>query len=191
MARTARRDGAQTRRAVLDAARALAGELGWEQVTMRRIAERIGLSPMAAYKHFASREAILLELLREGFALLERAMLTAAAGHDDPVSALYASADAYLDFAEQHRDLYLVMYDLGGVHLPAAETWREGTAIGQVVADLLTRIGRPADALGNEVLGLWSTLHGAIALDAAGRLPAGTATVRRLAHAHVDAQLAT
>ena len=120
MARTARRDGAQTRRAVLDAARALAGELGWEQVTMRRIAERIGLSPMAAYKHFASREAILLELLREGFALLEQAMLTAAAGHDDPVSALHASADAYLDFAEQHRDLYLVMYDLGGVHLPAA-----------------------------------------------------------------------
>ena len=53
---------------ILAAARAIAGEEGWPAVTMRKIAARIEYSPPALYEYFDSKEAILLALLRRGYA---------------------------------------------------------------------------------------------------------------------------
>ncbi|MHA7222017.1 TetR/AcrR family transcriptional regulator [Arthrobacter sp. RHLT1-20] len=47
------------RRRVLQAAVALADEVGFEPLSMRKLAEELGVVPMALYKHVASKEELL------------------------------------------------------------------------------------------------------------------------------------
>lgn len=185
-ARIARRTPADTRRAILDAARRIAQQDGWPQVTMRRIATAADVSAMAAYRHFASREDLLIALLHEGFTALSDRLRAATEASEDPADALDALVEAYVGFAADQTDLYLVMYDLSGVHLDPTKTWQAGEAVGQVVADALGAVmGQPVGALDDVVLALWSQVHGLLALHFAGRLPGGLERVRVLASASV------
>jgi AcrR family transcriptional regulator len=51
--------GSLTRRTVAEAALALADEAGLEAVTIRRLARRLNVTPMALYWHFASKDELL------------------------------------------------------------------------------------------------------------------------------------
>lgn len=59
------------REAVLDAAVVLLDDEGAEAVTMRRLAERLGVSPMALYGHVGDRDELLLALVDRLAARLE------------------------------------------------------------------------------------------------------------------------
>jgi len=54
---------AATRRRLLDAARELATEGGYDAVNMRAVAQRAGVSPPTAYQYFASRDHVLVDVL--------------------------------------------------------------------------------------------------------------------------------
>jgi AcrR family transcriptional regulator len=57
-------------RAILDAARELFVNEGYENVSIRKIAERIEYSPAAIYSYFRSKDDIFFALAEEGFRLL-------------------------------------------------------------------------------------------------------------------------
>jgi AcrR family transcriptional regulator len=181
------RERAAARASILSAALDMARRDGWDAVTMRRLAEEIEYSANFAYRYFTGRDDILLALVREGFTRLRDAMATAAeqagsrpAGRSTTGSSGAAAAavrgagHAYLDFALADPDLYQLMYGLGGVRVPATDTWDEGQAVGNVLTGLLTTAG---DAQPEQhVLQLWATAHGLIALQVVGRVdpdPAG------------------
>jgi AcrR family transcriptional regulator len=67
------------RRSILDAARDLFVKEGYENVSIRKIAERIEYSPAAIYGYFSSKDDIFYALAEEGFRLLygDRASYTA------------------------------------------------------------------------------------------------------------------
>ena len=50
------------------AARELFDERGMEGISMRRIADKIGITPMAIYKHYPDKDALLNALMLDGFA---------------------------------------------------------------------------------------------------------------------------
>ena len=52
---------------ILRAAHRLFDREGADAVTMRRVAERVGITPMAIYRHFPSREALLKRLSDDSF----------------------------------------------------------------------------------------------------------------------------
>ncbi len=52
-----------TRRKLLDAARDLAGEAGYDGVTMRTVATRAGVSAPTAYQYFTSKDHLLVDVL--------------------------------------------------------------------------------------------------------------------------------
>ena len=56
---------AATRRRLLDAARELATESGYDAVGMRAVAARAGVSPPTAYLYFASKDHLLVDVLVE------------------------------------------------------------------------------------------------------------------------------
>ena len=58
----------ELRAGILAAAREIASEEGWQAVTIRKIAALIEYSPPVIYEHFGSKEEILLELVRTGYA---------------------------------------------------------------------------------------------------------------------------
>src|SRR3954464_10885190 len=64
------RDREAVRRAILDAARELFVTDGFQNVSIRKIAERIEYSPAAIYGYFPSKDDIFFALAEEGFRLL-------------------------------------------------------------------------------------------------------------------------
>src|SRR3954469_17371454 len=64
------RDREAVRRSILDAARDLFVTEGFQNVSIRKIAERIEYSPAAIYGYFPSKDDIFFALAEEGFHLL-------------------------------------------------------------------------------------------------------------------------
>jgi AcrR family transcriptional regulator len=64
------RDREAVRRAILDAARELFVSEGFQNVSIRKIAERIEYSPAAIYGYFPSKDDIFFALAEEGFRIL-------------------------------------------------------------------------------------------------------------------------
>src|SRR4051794_35933768 len=64
------RDREAVRRAILDAARELFVAEGFQNASIRKIAERIEYSPAAIYSYFPGKDEIFFALAEEGFRLL-------------------------------------------------------------------------------------------------------------------------
>ena len=94
---------------ILDTARELFVEEGYDAVTMRRIAEKIEYSPTAIYFHFRDKDALMRELCDEDFGALAREFQKIAR-IPDPVDRLRKIGRAYVAFALSHRNHYRLMF---------------------------------------------------------------------------------
>ncbi len=131
------RERQELKQAILAAAREIAASEGWQAVTIRRVADRIEYSPPTIYEHFASKEAILLDLTREGHRTL-LAAIEAAQPTGDPASGLIAAGHAYWEFAWTYPELYQVMHGLGGVQF-CAEDAATAAGVPLLEAEALSR----------------------------------------------------
>lgn len=86
-----------TKTRLFQAARALFDAEGEAGLSMRRIAAAVGMTPMAIYKHYADKDALLNALMLDGFVAWEARVARIAA--QDPADWLRALATAFLDFA--------------------------------------------------------------------------------------------
>jgi len=175
----------ELRGSILAAAREIASTEGWRAVTIRKIAGLIEYSPPVIYEHFDSKEDLLLELMRMGYAAQLEAIEAAAKSGDGPEEAMLGIARAWMDFAFGSPDLYQVMYGLGSVPLSAVESRKEGEkiarSVGRVVEDTMQKNGRRAEDVEGKVTLLWATVHGLVALAMVGRIDGGQKESRRLA----------
>ncbi|HEX4869120.1 MAG TPA: TetR/AcrR family transcriptional regulator [Moraxellaceae bacterium] len=138
-------------------------ESGEGAFSLRELARRLGVSANAAYRHFASKEALLEALAAEGFRRFAAGQLMAARGGDSPQAGFLAAGRAYVAFAEAHPALFRLMFgrfsaDRHGDELAAAgELAYEGLRHGVAAA-----LGRPvADPeVDVAVLRAWSLVHG-------------------------------
>ncbi|MEO1191231.1 MAG: TetR/AcrR family transcriptional regulator [Pseudomonadota bacterium] len=87
-------------------------EKGVEQLSMREVARRLGVSHQAPYKHFESRDHIVAEIVARAFKALAEA-LDARPRSGDPGADLHAMGVAYLEFAARHPLQYSLMYSAG------------------------------------------------------------------------------
>lgn len=108
------RERQELRQSILAAAREVAAQEGWQAVTIRKVAELIEYSPPTIYEYFESKEAILQDLVHEGFRGLLAALQTAAKSGQDPTERMLKVAHAYADYAWNHPELYQVMFGMGG-----------------------------------------------------------------------------
>ncbi len=174
----------QLKESILSAAREIASAEGWQSVTIRRIAGIVEYSPPVIYEYFDSKEDLLLELVRTGYAgqleYIEKARNTSV----DPEEALLRMSRAWCHFAFEAPDLYQAMYGLGGVSFPVAELEKEGEklgeAIGEVIEEILKKNGKATDDIWEKVTLGWGMLHGLAALYMAGRIPGGIKETERL-----------
>jgi AcrR family transcriptional regulator len=98
------------RQEILDAARELFVQEGYENVSMRRIAEKIEYSPTTIYLYFDDKVSLLYAICEETFARLARRMETIAKDADDPVRALKKGCRAYVDFGLKYPNHYKVTF---------------------------------------------------------------------------------
>jgi AcrR family transcriptional regulator len=90
---------------------------GFENITIRHIAEKIEYSPAAIYSYFKNKDEILVTLRSEGFEKLyehQRSSLKLK----DPLKRLHKHGEAYIQFALENPEYYDLMFMMRG---PAKE----------------------------------------------------------------------
>ncbi len=92
-----------TRDRILSAAKVVADRAGIANLTIRKVAARAGVSPMALYRHFEDKDALLSALVADGLAAWEKVVRSLTAR--DPMEWLNELSEAYIDFAleQPHR----------------------------------------------------------------------------------------
>lgn len=96
------------RLALLEAARALALEQPIDNITLREVARRAGVSHAAPYHHFTDKRALLKALALEAF--LELLKLLKAQTQSSPRTNLYQIGLAYVEFALAHPTEFGFMF---------------------------------------------------------------------------------
>ena len=169
------RQKSEVRAQILDAARALIREQGYDSVTIRAIASRIEFSPMALYNYFPDKDAILTELAEAGFAELVRvgAKLEGLA----PLEALRKGMIAYVSFGLKNPEQYKIVFMSGWQGPPNVTSddkpnvgnlpLANGRAAFKMLTDLVERCAlvdaRFKDVFGTSTL-LWAGIHGVTSL---------------------------
>ncbi|MEM7050679.1 MAG: TetR/AcrR family transcriptional regulator [Acidobacteriota bacterium] len=184
------------REACIREALAIIEHSGLENLSLREVSRRLGVSHQAPYKHFPSRDHLLAEVVKRAFAGFGEHLATLPQG-DDPQGDLRAMAQAYLDYATRHPLQYRLMF---GTALPDPHAHPEMMAQAQHAFSLLQeRVARLAEApstapaVALDALFVWATIHGlATILEscAVGRLEMPEAMVRA-ADDHVLGRIAT
>jgi AcrR family transcriptional regulator len=98
-----------TARRIAIAGRRLLDKEGAEAVTMRRVAKAVGITPMAIYRHYRDRTALLNALADEGFEELA-ARLTNKGVSSSIEARLTKMGEIYLDYALQRPRLFELMF---------------------------------------------------------------------------------
>lgn len=136
-----------------EAARAILEEEGLENLSLRSVAKRAGVSHAAPYRHYPSREALLADLARAGLEELRADIAQAVAAPGSLSDRIAHIGAAYVRFAARRGGLLRLMF---GHELPNRDSFPD---LAQASENLGHDIG---DALGDPALGIavWSASHG-------------------------------
>jgi AcrR family transcriptional regulator len=137
-----------TRREILDAAWAVAREKGITALTLRDVAERVGMQTPSLYSHFESKNAIYDAMFGEAWAGCLEAM-TAGIGNapEEPRARLLHMMRAYFDYAvaDQARN-QLMNVRISADFEPSAEAYAPSIATFELGRQHLASIGIDSDA---------------------------------------------
>lgn len=126
------------RQTILDAARTVFGEMGYEAASVRDIIRRTGLSVGAFYNYYRSKEEVYQALADDGahrFRLILRAEYQKA---DDFHAFLHAALYAFFSFQLAEHDAWLNLSPAGQHHPSVRVATPEQTAVFEEVKTLLT-----------------------------------------------------
>ena len=174
---------AQTQRALLDAARAVFAEQGFDKTSIADLVERAGSSVGSLYHHFGGKSELFLALWQEHQQVQEEAASQAVAqarraGVTDTTELFCAGARAFLEGSWQRRDLALLFFSGGGP--PGFEVLKRRRG-SEWVAQNDALLGLPDTAL--------ARLHAAVltSLIGEGAREVAAARTRRQANRVIDA----
>jgi len=158
---------------ILDEARDLFAAEGAAAVTMRGIAARVGVTPMALYRYFASREDLLAALVEQGHATFLR-YLNRALSERTPGARLAAAGAQYLRFALDHPQSYAVMFMERAVPVGRTPVARNDVATFRFLVDRIRDCAAAGELEVRDAeeaaLLVWGHVHGLTSLFLAGKL---------------------
>lgn len=181
---------ADTDERILKAARKILDKEGAAAVSMRRVADAIGVTAMAIYRHYPNREALLHRLADDTFTEVA-ARWTASAKSTDIEKRLIQLQDGYLDYALEHPHAFDYAYSVrrdDARRFPEDFRARRSPTL-NLVADTLAEGMRAGlfreDDVWDVAMSLWGHTHGLLCLYRAGRFSYSEKTFRAFYHASV------
>lgn len=148
------------------AAEALIESEGHHGLTLKRLAQQLGVTDAAIYRHFRNRDALLAEVAVRGHLRFFEAMLAAQAGVSDPFESVARFGKAYLRYAYAHPGLFRLQFSRttteGLHHLPGvAERLAPAEAARQQLLLRWRGALPPGDDRAADLYRLvWGTAHG-------------------------------
>ena len=169
--RAPRGQGERLRGEILCAADRLLRETGdQEAVSIRAVADAVGVTPPSIYLHFADKTELIFAICERHFGQLDRTLQEAAAGSDDPLESLRLQGRAYVHFGIDHPEEYRILF----MTRPAAtpQGWNDARVkesasfhhfVRAVQGTLDAGVIRPANPI-VVASGLWAAMHGLTSL---------------------------
>ncbi len=164
---------------ILEAAKKLFLDQGYEQTSMRKIATRVGVSATALYLYYRDKAEIMHALHQEGFKLLNEQFKTLQYV-ENPFERLKSMGRCYISFAIENKDFYEIMFSMQKPleHLKDPDECEQGWPEGESAfhnllhtIDACQEQGRFNDYDHYELaILIWSQVHGLCALTNSGRL---------------------
>lgn len=168
------RQKALLRQEILDAARDILARQGYEQLSMRKVAERIEYSPTAIYLHFEDKRDLMFQVCEETFGKLVQDLASLHTEFRDPVVRLREGMRRYVTFGLRNPQHYLATFvtvpheqtpeDAERYNNPDSNGMRALGIMRATVADCVaSRAFRTVDP-DVTTRALWAALHGLTAL---------------------------
>jgi len=152
------------RRAILDATEALLMEGGYEQFSMRRLADRCGYTAPTIYHYFGDKAGLIDAVIEACFARLVT-RLRRVRKSADPIEALRAQSESFVRFSLKNPTHYRLLT------APRPEGCARPQSVETAISELneplvaLERAGRLHECTAEEAgQQLWVLLHGVISL---------------------------
>lgn len=154
---------------ILDAAKRISIDEGFEKVSIRKIAEEIEYSPGTIYLYFKNRDEILFELHNIAFQKFYKEQLKIS--HiTEPFEKLREHGRIYIKFGLENPDLYELMFivQAPGNEIESSQTWNEGMKTFDFLRSNIQECldagyfkGSDANTLS---IAMWSLVHGIVSL---------------------------
>ena len=157
-----------SRESIVEAARDLLAEGGVQALSMRAVANRVGVSATAIYHYFENKDALVHAVVAAGFERMERYLQGAAEGFaPGSRERLNAFAQAYLRFALENREYFQVLFSLGIQRPQSIEGSPEGSGYRLLLENVTRAIESGAIRRADPDLvafHLWAYVHGLVSL---------------------------
>jgi AcrR family transcriptional regulator len=141
------REREATTRAILDAARDLFVAEGYQNVSIRKIAEKIEYSPAAIYSYFPSKDDIFLALAEEGFRMLfdSAECVRKEQPHESPIHCIRSAFLNVYQFSRQHPEYHALMF-LDRSVPRISQDWQRFAFVHEMRTHLTDQIQKAVDA---------------------------------------------
>ncbi|MEW6113793.1 MAG: TetR/AcrR family transcriptional regulator [Thermodesulfobacteriota bacterium] len=164
---------------ILEKALQLIIEEGYNKLSMRKIASRLGVTAASIYYYYKNKEEINLMVRLRGFEMLESMTLKAYHEKTSVENKLRAVVWAYVEFGITYPDYYDIMFNLRtpkvtdyiGTELELIATTKLKPTARKtfyLVSKLITALNTPETLHDDDILyktiQLWSDMHGIISL---------------------------
>lgn len=171
--RLPRGEGRQLRDEIMEATEQLLLETGSARaVSIRAVAEKVGVTAPSIYRHFADKTALIFDVCARHFAAIEDFCRARIEGIDDPIDRLVALGRGYIDFGIANPEPYRIMFMTRPDIVPTAyhgEALAETAAFGLLMSCVQDAIdaGRLRPELDDAFrvsVALWARVHGLTSL---------------------------
>jgi len=159
------------RQEILDAARELFIKDGYENVTMRKIAEKIEYSPTTIYLHFNDKADLVRFLCEEAFVKLVDMFEKLGEDLRDPLLALKRCGRAYVDFGLKYPNDYRVTFMMSLKPQTPEDYLREDSMgmkaygyLRKIVEECIRQGKFKGAELESTTQSMWITVHGITSL---------------------------
>jgi AcrR family transcriptional regulator len=168
-----------TRERILKEALYIINEEGYANLSMRKLARRLGFTAKTIYNYYSNKDELYLMALIEGFQGLAEQFSAAYRSSENPVEKMRAAVYAYVRWGIENKHYYNIMFSMdtpkyadyvGTMMEPVAERQnRIALEVAAIGSSILTEVaeynGRiTTDEVPYRLLQLWSTLHGMVSL---------------------------
>jgi AcrR family transcriptional regulator len=160
---------------------------GPQAVSMRRIADQVGITPMAIYHHFPNREALLDQVVNTEFEHLAE-FFGRSLGHGSFETQLIHIMDGYLDYALAHPRIFDYVFSCprpGARRFPDDFRARHSPTLNLIADTLAAGIKQKKlkrDDIWELAMEFWAHAHGYLMLYRAGRFHLPEDEFRKLVH---------
>ena len=167
---------------IIEEAMKLILEMGFNNMSLRKLADRVGMSATNIYYYYSSKDEIYLNIQIKGFQALEKRLEKIYTPVNDPLDNLRKMIQAYLDFGFSNPDYYQIMLNsdtpryleyknknknMEPIAFKAKQMAINAIAVPLKVMEQISSVNADVPANDNyfRAYQLWITLHGIVTLN--------------------------